>query len=257
MTTVLTFTNAKGGSAATTSAVTCGHWLATYGRPTLLIDTDRQSDCAKLLNLPCGDQVVRYLRRKIDADEAIVPTGRDGLHLMPSNGDVSIYESMLQQELRMDADAILDVAGRLRKAGSDYKYLLLDTGKKGELQEAAIRATDILIIPTMLDYASAANTVSMVELARQLLATHAEIVILPIGLDGRRRIAQDEVVRHIRKATEQDVGHTLRVVDGIPTCAAIQNAGIVGKTIWEHDKSSEAGRAYHEFMEFMTGGDHA
>ena len=62
MTTVLTFTNAKGGSASTTSVVNCAAWLACESHHTLIIDTDHQADAGKLLGVASGDQAARYLR---------------------------------------------------------------------------------------------------------------------------------------------------------------------------------------------------
>lgn len=251
---VLVFTNAKGGSASTTSIVNCAAWLALQGHHALIIDTDHQADAGKLLGVPSGDHVTRYLRGKSVSNE---DTGRDGLRIMPGNGTLATVEHMLRVELDIDPNALHDVAARFREAGDNFDYTLIDTAKKGELQQAAILAADILVIPTMLDLASASNTVTMVRLARNLMQEMGRIVILPVGLDGRRQRTQRQVIAQLGAVASNESGAPVRsYIDGIPQCAAIQNAGIARQTIWEFDAHSEAAKAYDGFMQWLTEENH-
>lgn len=245
----ITFTNAKGGSASTTSVVTCAAWLAQHGHHTLIIDTDHQADAGKLLGVSSGDQVARYLRGKSVANE---DTGRLGLRIMPGNGTLVTVERMLRTELDIDSNALHDAANLLREAGELFDYLIIDTAKKGELQQIAVLAADILVIPTMLDLASASNTVTMVRLARSLMREAGRIAILPVGLDGRRQRIQRQVIAQLQTVGSEPGVPVSIYADGIPQCAAIQNAGIARQTIWEFDPTSEAAKAYDSFMVWLT-----
>ena len=257
MSMTISFTNAKGGSASTTSVVTCAAWLAQAGHWTLVIDTDHQADAGKLLGVASGDHTARYLRGKLAARAAVIETGRPGLHLMPGNGQIATFEHMLRIELEMDAHALGDVADRLRAAGQEFDYLLIDTAKKGELQQAAVLAADVLVIPTMLDLASASNTVTMVRLARNLMREAGRIVILSVGLDGRRQRVQRQVIAQLQAVGANEPGAPVCIyTEGIPQCAAVQNAGLARQTIWEFDAQSEAAKAYDSFMRWLLEGQH-
>lgn len=259
--TIFTITNAKGGVAASTSTVNIGHWFALHKRSTLIMDIDRQSDDAKFLGLPCGRNATDYLDHEHEANEVIVETGRANLGLVPGDGSLVMIERILHERSLLSDTAIDKTAGRLRAAGNGYEFLLLDPSKYGKLQEAAIQAADVLIVPTMLDYASAANTVSMVTLGRRLLHDEARIIVLPIGLDARRTRAQSEVIDQL-KTVCRGAGVLTMVAEGIPSNAAIENAGKEGKTIWEYDDKSPAAVGYDSFCRWLLtiierGGRHA
>jgi len=155
---VICITNQKGGVGKTTTAISVAHGLARKGKQVLLIDLDPQGQAAVALGMtpepgaywllaagqtPQEQRMVRQWLRE---------TGRDHLSILPGN------------QMTMTAQTIINAENRpvscIRKAiesfiRADLDYIIFDTAPSvGGIQERAIWASDLAIVPSATDYLS-------------------------------------------------------------------------------------------------------
>jgi chromosome partitioning protein len=234
---IITIANQKGGVAKTTTAVTLAHALALKGRDTLLIDLDPQGQAATALGLETAPLVFACLIAGLPPAEAAVSTGRQRLSLIPGDkttGDAQIVLAIQGKPV----DYIRQV---LRSARSRYRYIIFDTSPSlGGLQERALYAADLVIIPAATNYLSAdavSQTVSTIEANRQEGWKGSLLGILPTF--------HDEVTREARQTLlDRRAAYPGQVLPVIHRATLLAEAAAAGKTVWEVDGRSRAAAEY-------------
>ena len=141
---VLVFTNRKGGSGKTSTAVNVAAELAAAGRRVLLIDLDTQSHCALGLGIKLSKAtptVHGFFAGRYDLVSAIQESRWENLHLIAADtlfehGSASRDEFLLRQALQTE---------NLR---SRYDVLILDTPPSlDSLLLNALYAADRVLVP--------------------------------------------------------------------------------------------------------------
>lgn len=177
----------KGGVGKTTSVAVLGGFLADLGYRVLMVDADLQPALSRYyhLSLVAPRGLTEMIMRGVLLDECIShvelpPPGFRGdqsrlnkrgglLHLVRSdtqrvNDDGSVhYDGSLQEWLsnRLDRLVRIRMALRSERVNEAYDVVLIDTqGAVGHLQDAAVNASDILVIPTRPDIISAREFVT-------------------------------------------------------------------------------------------------
>ncbi|MBN1484920.1 MAG: ParA family protein [Chloroflexia bacterium] len=238
---ILTIANQKGGVAKTTTAVTIAHGLAIKGRSTLLLDVDPQGQCAVALGREQDQGVFDLLVTGRSLREAARPTGRKNLYLVPSDKRTATAQMVLAAE-----GAGLDTLRRaLRKRMNGYNspdYILIDTAPSlGGLQEMAIWAADLVLIPCGMDYLSTDGVVKILETMQHLSGKGWEgalMGILPTFYDETTRESQ---------ATLDDLQKTFGpgiILPPIHRATVFRECVSGGKTIWERYPTSRAAKEY-------------
>ena len=243
MGTMYAIANQKGGVGKTTTAVNVAACIAEAGYRTLLVDMDAQANATVGLGLPKNlhPNVYDVLAGKAAAGEAIVPSGIDGLSLLPAHPDLAAASMELPRQPGSETrlrDALVDVR-------EDFAYTLLDCPPSlGPLTVNALVAADRVIVPVQTEYfaleglAGLLDTLGLVQ--RELNPRLAVAGMLLTMHDGRTRLARD-VEREVRQHFPDLVFDTV-----IPRNVRVGEAPSFGLPVIHHDPHSAGAGAYFE-----------
>ena len=250
MTTVVAVCNQKGGVGKTTTAVSLAHGLALRGKEVLLIDFDPQGQSATSLGLrpepgayylltppPGGVISVKQWLRK----------SREHLWLIP--GDLSTGAS--QALLQAQGKPINHIAEQLKplvRNGLGLDFIIFDTAPStGGIQERAIFASDLVVIPAATEYLAADGVRQIYETMVRLKKEHQWagklMGILPTFYDEQTR-ESGAALEDYRKAFGDQL-----ILAPIHRATALREIPGEGRTIFEVEKpSTSAQRAAQEYQ---------
>jgi len=225
----IAITNQKGGVGKTTTAVNLAAALAKDGYQTLLMDLDSQANATTNLQITPDNGSVREL---ISGEEPrIYKTFAENLCIIPATVDLAGAETYLAKE--PDPDIIKRAVRPLEK---QFDYLIYDCPPSlGQLTIAALIATDYAIIPME------AGIWEMQGLAR-LLDVLKKINIRLLGIlltryDKRLGISAD-TYNQLKKSELPVFG--VKISERV----TVKYAAIAGKTILDHDPTSDVAHQY-------------
>jgi chromosome partitioning protein len=237
---VICIANQKGGVGKTTTAVTLAHGLALKGKNVLIIDLDPQGNVAKWLDIPKSDSVYEMLMTgKIRPD--LIRMARERLSIVPGNERTVFAQIMLSVESKR-SDYIAQILRPILRTGLDY--ILFDTSPSvGGLQERALYAAQVVIIPTETEYLSAdaiADTLATVnDNARS--GWQGGALVLPTKYN-ERRTNDKETLANLREIYRD------QVLDPIHEAAVLKRCAAEAKTIWELGAESRAAEEYARLL---------
>jgi chromosome partitioning protein len=243
MTTVITIANQKGGVGKTTTAVTLAHGLALKGKETLVIDLDPQGNAAKMLGLEkdqcAGDMVSTG---KISPD--MLRKARENLYIIPGNEE-TVYAQIMMAVKQKGRDYLAQVIRPIKRPG--LKYIVFDTSPSvGGLQERAIFAADLVIVPACTDYMSADAISDTAQTIQQGIGDgwNGGVAILPTFYDERTNHAR-QIVSFL------ETNYEGQVISPIHEAVSLKDAAGEGKTIWEYDGHSRAAQEYARLLYYV------
>ena len=142
----------------TTTAVSLGAGLALKGRDILLIDLDPQGQCAITLGLSPEPGAFYLLTMGSTPNETafirqyVRNTGREHLWLLAGDQTTMAAQTVLNAQEK-PISAVRDAVSRFARSG--LQYIIFDTAPSvGGIQERAIWAADLVLIPTSTEYLS-------------------------------------------------------------------------------------------------------
>jgi chromosome partitioning protein len=229
--------NQKGGVGKTTTAVHLAHGLALKNYNALVVDLDPQGQCASHLGLEQTDGVFNLLVNAPPLRDVIRTTGRPNLWLLPGSKRTLTAQTLMVIEHRG-----VDTLGAIlaeQVDGDRLHYLVLDTAPSaGGLQENAIYAADVLVIPSAVDHLSLEGVAEVLKTLKALGRPSRPIVkVLPTFYDEVTR----ESKTNLAKLQEAFGDATL---DPIHRAAVLRECPALGATIFEHDAESRAAQEY-------------
>ncbi len=233
--------NQKGGVGKTTSASALAHGLALRNRRVLLADFDPQGQCATALRINQEAGVFNALvNTHSDIHQWIRDTERAGLDLLPGDRSTATAQIVINAENR----PINSIRLLFKPLGKEYDYIIFDTAPSvGGIQERAIYAADLVLIPTATEFLSMDGLAQMMELLSALRGQHnwsGKLAgVLPTFYDEQTSESRESLAE--LKAAFGD-----SVLNPIHRATILRECPAEGKTIFEMDPASRASREYEE-----------
>jgi chromosome partitioning protein len=241
MTHSIAIANQKGGVAKTTTAISLAHGLALRDRRVLLVDFDPQGHCATSLAINPEPGVFNALiNPSFEIHQWVRCTTRADLDLLPGDRSTATAQIVINAENQPIALIHLLFKSLVR----DYDYIIFDTAPSvGGIQERAIYAADVLLIPTATEFLSMDGLAQMMELLAMLKAKWQ----WPGKLLGILPTFYDEQTRESQKSlAELQEGFGESVLKPIHRATILRECAAEGKTIFEMAPDSRAACEYEE-----------
>jgi chromosome partitioning protein len=242
---VISMCNQKGGVGKTTTTINLGAALAEFGRRVLLVDFDPQGSLSVGLGLnPHEMEKTVYnllMDRTTRLEDVVVPSGVSGMHLLPSNIDLSAAEVQLVHEVAREQT----LQRVLAPAIAAYDVILIDCQPSlGLLTVNALTASDGVIVPLECEYfalrgvALLKNTIDKVQ---ERLNPKLEIDgVLGTMYDGRTLHGR-EVLERLVEAWGDQVFHTV-----IRRTVKFSDSTVAGEPITSYASGSTGAEAYRQ-----------
>jgi chromosome partitioning protein len=240
----ITIANQKGGVGKTTTAVTLAHGLALKNYNVLLADLDPQGQCASHLGMEQESGVFNLLcsdPRPPLRDVVRTATQCRTLYLLPGNKRTATAQTVLGFE-GYDETYLAGVFGSPQFNSGRLHYVIMDTapstsGRHG-LQEMALYAADVIVVPAAVDYLSLEGVAQILHTIKSLRRPHAPVLrVQPTFYDEVTK----ESATNLEKLREQ-FGSV--VLDPIHRAATLRECPPLGKTIFAHQPNSRAATEY-------------
>lgn len=249
MTTIITISNHKGGVGKTTTAAHLGQALANLGKNVLLIDFDPQANLSTFFNIPHSDAASYLLtlglgRAETSLLQTLVVSVRERLSLLPASAGLSGAQAQINASGR-GIDWVRQVLQRFLR--HDLHYIIIDTNPSASgIQERAIWAADLLIIPTQAEGLSVSGVSSMLKLAHTLNTQYAwqgrVLGVLPTMVRANESNIMPREHRAALDEMREAFGNLLMPV--IPDRAAVKLCAGFSMTLFEFDPNNAAAQVY-------------
>lgn len=157
---IISFMNAKGGVAKTTSALCLAQYLASKEYKTLFVDLDPQANATKtLLGLNVGEDIegvtlynVIYewvIESKREIPAGAVRSVEEHMDLLPAHKDLEPFKDYAKTKMRNPLRLMSSI---LKKLERDYDYCVIDCPADLSVYvESSIYASNLIIIPSQYD----------------------------------------------------------------------------------------------------------
>ncbi len=243
--------NQKGGVAKTTTVVTLGGLLASWGFKTLLVDLDPHGSLTSYFKMNPDEletsvyNLFQDASRKkgLNPDRYISETGFDRLFLLPAATAIATLD---RQSRDMDGMGLV-ISKSLFAVSHQYDYVLIDSPPMlGTLMINALAACEFLIVPVQTEFLALKGlermfqTLNMIEKSRGLSLSFTIVQTL---FDRRTRAS----IQSLRVLREQYPPYVWDSV--IPVDTKIRDASRAGVPASHYVPKSKAVIAYMHLLE--------
>ena len=253
---VVAMCNQKGGVGKTTTTINLGAALAEYGRRVLLVDFDPQGSLSVGLGLnPHEMELSVYnllMEKDVKIGDVIVPTGVEGMDLLPSNIELSAAEVQLVHEVGREQT----LARVLAPALGEYDVVLIDCQPSlGLLTVNALTASDGVIVPLECEYFALRGVAllkSTIDKVQDRLNPKLHIDgLLGTMYDGRT-LHSREVMERLVQAWGKTVFHTV-----IRRTVKFSDSTVAGEPITTYASTSPGADSYRQLAREVLARWHA
>ena len=247
---VICIANQKGGVGKTTTAVSLAHGLALKGKQVLLIDLDPQGQSATALGRSPEPGVFYLLTMGTSPQETtfvqswVRSSGREGLYLYPGDQQTMAAQTVLNAQ-NQPISSIRAAVKRFFKEG--LHYIIFDTAPSvGGIQERAVWASDLVIVPTATEFLSAegvGKVMRMMSILQQKKRWGGALLgILPTFYDEQTRESKITM-----ESLQERFGESL--LTPIHRATILRECAASGQTIFETDPDSRAAAEYQALVQ--------
>ncbi len=249
MTHTLAVSSQKGGVAKTTTVLSLAGVLAEEGHRVLAVDLDPQGN----LSLGFGVQpkqlvysMADVLLNAMPAENVLLPTGIQGIDLLPANKHLQLAERYLPSRPHYQ-HALKQV---LQSIADQYDYILLDCPPAlSTLTTNALVAAQLALLPTQAEYFSAYALKPMLQMLRAVRERHNPALVYRILLTMFRR--RNRAHRVIRARLEATFGSGL-CQTVIETDTKLREAAIAGKPITHFAPRTRSAEQYRALAQELV-----
>ena len=251
---VITVANQKGGVGKTTTAVHLAHGLARAGKRVLLVDFDPQGQAATalglkpepgafyLLTLPDPHMAKQWVRPALPLSPSPRAKHREGLYLLPGDAATATAQIVFNAQNR-PLDAIANALQVFRKS---FDVVVIDTAPSvGGVQERAVFAADLLVVPTAVDYLALEGVAKVRNFMVRITGQGWQgrlLGILPTFFDERTRES-----RHNLRLLREHFGDA--VLRPIHRSTVLRESSAEGLTVFEYAPTHRAAREYQALVD--------
>ena len=244
MTKALAISNQKGGVGKTTTAVSLAHQLVRKGNSVLAVDFDPQGQFSVALGVSSENGVFNLMVAGSSPSQWVRKTGREGLHIIPGDRSTATAQIVLTAENR----PITAVQDALKPLYKDYDYIIFDTAPSvGGLQERAIWASDLVLLPTATEYLSSDGLMQILKMLKALKEKDWKgklAGILPTFYDGQTKESKATL-----EGLVEEFGDS--VLSPIHRATVLRECAAEGMTIFEKDPKSRAAKEYAALTDYI------
>jgi len=249
---VICIANQKGGVGKTTTAVSLAHGLSQKDRKVLLIDLDPQGQSATALGCRPESGVFYLLTMGKTSQETsfiqswIRNSGRNDLYLLAGDQQTMAAQTVINAQ-DQPISAIRNSLNRFFKDG--WHYIIFDTAPSvGGIQERAVWASDLVIVPTATEFLSAdgvGKVFSMMNILQTKKNWRGNLLgILPTFYDEQTcesKATMEELHKRFGSSLLQPIHRSTLLRE----CAA------QGQTIFEMDTLCRAAKEYRSLAQHV------
>ncbi len=246
--------NQKGGVGKTTTVVSLGGLLTSWGFKTLVIDLDPHGSLTSYFKMN-PDEIETSVynlfhdtgqkKTNIDPRAYIKETGFDGLSILPASTAIATLDRQVASLGGMG----LVISNALKKVKDDYDYVIIDSPPMlGILMINALAACQHIIVPTLSEHLALKglermlNTIKMVYKSRK---NQPKFTIVPTMFDKRTKAARESLIM-LRESYPDNIWDSV-----IPIDTKIRDASIQGIPVPFYEPNSKSVEAYTRLLELL------
>lgn len=223
--------NRKGGVGKTTTAVHIAAGLALAGYRTLLIDTDSQGHCSRLLGVDPDKGLADFL----DGSDAIV-AAREGLDLLAGTKALSRFPAIVPERTYRRELILSEALERI----PEYQYVIVDTAPGfSDLSVGVLFYVQEVVVPVSMEVLAVEGLIALTEELEEI-GKYTDLslrAILPTFADGRVG-KTDSIVSQLQEAFGK------LVIFPVHYSTRFSELAAWGRTIYEYEPKGRGSQEY-------------